>query len=134
MNNLIEINEGNKVSARELYDFLGLRAKDFSRWCKTNIDDNAFAVENTDFTRLRIDAETPTGGKIQRTDYALTIEFAKKLCMTSKTERGEQARNYFMEKVDAAMCRAHFPGKVVVNSIIIADENGELRNLLEGNK
>ena len=97
MNNLIEINEGNKVSARELYDFLGLRAKDFSRWCKTNIDDNAFAVENTDFTRLRIDAETPTGGKIQRTDYALTIEFAKKLCMTSKTERGEQARNYFIE-------------------------------------
>ena len=97
MDNLIEINEGNNVSARELYDFLGLRAKDFSRWCKTNIDDNAFAVENTDFTRLRIDAETPTGGKIQRTDYALTIEFAKKLCMTSKTERGEQARNYFIE-------------------------------------
>ena len=97
MNSLIEINEGNKVSARELYDFLGLRAKDFSRWCKTNIDDNAFAVENTDFTRLRIDAETPTGGKIQRTDYALTIEFAKKLCMTSKTGRGEQARNYFIE-------------------------------------
>ena len=97
MNSLIEINEGNKVSARELYDFLGLRAKDFSRWCKTNIDNNAFAVENTDFTRLRIDAETPTGGKIQRTDYALTIEFAKKLCMTSKTERGEQARQYFIE-------------------------------------
>ena len=97
MNSLIEINEGNKVSARELYDFLGLRSKDFSRWCKNNIDDNAFAVENTDFTRLRIDAETPTGGKIQRTDYALTIEFAKKLCMTSKTERGEQARNYFIE-------------------------------------
>ena len=97
MNSLIEINEGNKVSARELYDFIGLRSKDFSRWCKNNIDDNAFAVENTDFTRLRIDAETPTGGKIQRTDYALTIEFAKKLCMTSKTERGEQARNYFIE-------------------------------------
>ena len=46
-------------------------------------------------------------------------------------ESMEKAQDHFMEKVDAAMCRAHFPGKVVVNSIIIADENGELRNLLE---
>ena len=51
MNSLIEVNEGNKVSARELYDFLG-----FDIGVE---DNNAFAVENTDFTRLRIDAETP---------------------------------------------------------------------------
>ena len=69
MSSIIEINEGNKVSARELYDFLGLRAKDFSRWCRTNINDNAFAVENTGFLQLRVDAETPTGGKIQRTEH-----------------------------------------------------------------
>lgn len=30
-------------------------------------------------------------------DYRLTIDFAKKLCMVSKSERGEQARNYFIE-------------------------------------
>ena len=92
MNNLIEINEGNKVSARELYKFLGLNQSQFSRWAKSNIENNAFAEESVDFQGFDIDVE---GNKV--TDYALTIEFAKKLCMTSKTERGEQARNYFIE-------------------------------------
>ena len=49
MNNLIEINEGNKVSARELYKFLGLNQSQFSRWAKSNIENNAFAEESVDF-------------------------------------------------------------------------------------
>ena len=92
MNSLIEINEGNKVSARELYKFLGLNQSQFSRWAKSNIENNAFAEKSVDFQGFDIGVE---GNKV--TDYALTIEFAKKLCMTSKTERGEQARNYFIE-------------------------------------
>lgn len=47
--------------------------------------------------RLRIHAETPTGGQMERDDYRLTIDFAKKLCMVSKSTKGEQARDYFIE-------------------------------------
>jgi anti-repressor protein len=97
MNDLIKIDETGKTTARELYEFLELRAGDFSRWCRTNIIENQFAEEGIDWMRLRIDAETPTGGKVERDDYNLTIPFSKKLCMLSKTERGEQARNYFIE-------------------------------------
>lgn len=97
MNELIKVNNEGKVTARELYRFLGLRDGDFSRWIKNNIESNNFAEEGHDYLRLRINAETPTGGKIEREDYELSLDFAKKLCMVSKSERGEQARNYFIE-------------------------------------
>lgn len=97
MNELIKVNNEGKVTARELYRFLGLRDGDFSRWIKNNIESNNFAEEGHDYLRLRINAETPTGGKIERLDYELSLDFAKKLCMVSKSERGEQARNYFIE-------------------------------------
>ena len=50
--------------------------------------------------RFRIDAETPTGGKIQREDFKLSASFAKKLSMMSKCERGEEARKYFVTVED----------------------------------
>lgn len=73
------IDEHGMTTARRLYDYLELRAGDFSRWCKRNITDNEFATEGEDFVRLRIEAETPTGGKVQREDFKLSASFAKKL-------------------------------------------------------
>lgn len=91
MNKLININDNGKVTARELYDFLNLSKGQFSRWAKTNILENAFALENIDYKGF----DTVVEGN-ETTDYELSIEFAKKLCMVSKSERGEQARNYFI--------------------------------------
>ena len=86
------IDEDGMTTARALYDFLELRKADFARWAKSNITGNEFAIENEDYWRVRIDAETPTGGVVKREDYKLTAGFAKKLSMQSKSERGEQAR------------------------------------------
>ena len=97
MNELIQINAKRTVTAKELYQFLGLRPGDFARWCKVNIEDNPFAVEGKDWVRLRVYAETPTGGCIERIDYELSVAFAKKLCMLSRSEQGERARDYFLE-------------------------------------
>lgn len=94
------VDENGMTTARKLYAFLELRQKDFARWCKRNIIENEFATENEDYFRLRIDAETPTGGKIQREDYRLSASFAKKLSMMSKTEKGEIARQYFIKVED----------------------------------
>jgi len=92
MNNLININENGQCTARELYEFLELAPSQFARWSKSNITSNAFAEENKDFIRFDIYVE---GNKTS--DYKLSPEFAKKICMTSATNRGEQARNYFIE-------------------------------------
>nr|WP_297874309.1 ORF6C domain-containing protein [uncultured Blautia sp.] len=94
------IDENGMTTARKLYAFLELRQGDFARWCKRNITGNEFAEENTDYIRLRIDAEMPNGGKIQRDDYKLSAGFAKKLSMMSKSEKGEQARKYFVTVED----------------------------------
>ncbi len=93
MNKLININDNGKVTARELYDFLGMDKSNFSRWAKANIDNNIYAEELIDFIPFVIDDERNPN---PMTDYELSIDFAKKLCMVSKSERGEQARNYFI--------------------------------------
>lgn len=91
----LDIDDEGMTTARKLYEFLGLRKADFARWCKTNITENEFATENEDYVRFFIDAETPTGGKIQREDYKLTAHFAKKLSVKGNGEKAEQAREYF---------------------------------------
>lgn len=99
MKELIQLNSqtinGNTVetvSARELYEQLGLDKSNWSRWSKSNIVDNPFAVENSDYVGFVI----MTNGN-ETTDFAVTIDLAKKLAMQVRTEKGEMVRNYFLE-------------------------------------
>lgn len=95
MDEIIKISEritGQKcVSARELYEKLGLSKSVWSRWFKKNIVDNKFAIENTDWAGFNI---MLNGNETQ--DFALSIDFAKKLCMLSRTDQGEKIRDYFI--------------------------------------
>lgn len=91
MNTLINVQEKDGkqvVSARELYDFLGYAKQHWSKWYKKNINNNDFAIEDEDYTQL------PLSGR--SIDYALTLDFAKKLSMMARTEKGEEAREYFL--------------------------------------
>ena len=88
----IDGNAVETVSARELYSLLGLDKSNWSRWSKQNIVDNPFAVENNDYVGFVI----MTNGN-ETTDFALVLDFAKKLAMQVKTEKGELVRKYFIE-------------------------------------
>lgn len=79
------------TTARKLYGFLELAKGQFSRWARTNITENAFAIENEDYWGFDINVE----GNITQ-DYKLTAHFAKRLCMQGKSIKGEQARQYFI--------------------------------------
>lgn len=79
-------------SARELFEFLGFEKSNWSRWSKKNIVNNPFALEGTDWTGF----VTMTNGN-QTSDYAISLDFAKKLSMKASTEKGEQVRQYFIE-------------------------------------
>ena len=92
MNELIKIveNDGKKaVSALELYEKLGFAPQHWANWYKKNITNNSFAVENEDYAQLPLSGRT--------IDFALSIDFAKRLSMMARTETGEQIRNYFIE-------------------------------------
>lgn len=89
------IDSKGMTTARNLYEFLELDKSNFAKWCKRNITENEFAEKGIDYVRLVLNDETPTGGRVERHDYKLTAKFAKKLSMTAKNQRGEQAREYF---------------------------------------
>jgi anti-repressor protein len=100
MNTLIKIQEqDNKqvVSARELHEFLGSK-KDFSSWIKTRIDRYGFK-ENEDFVMLTQSGEQnkSSRGGHNKIDYVLTVDCAKELSMVEGTEKGRQARAYFID-------------------------------------
>lgn len=91
------VDEKGMTTARKLYEFLELAKGQFSRWVKKNILDNTFAEEGTDYWGFDIIVE---GNRTK--DYRLTARFAKKLSMTQKNEKGEQAREYFTRVEDGA--------------------------------
>jgi len=96
MNELVTIKDGTDgkpaVSAKELYDKLGLPRQHWARWSKANIEENPFASENEDWTTFTI---VVRGNETK--DFLISIELAKKLCMLTRTEVGERIRNYFIE-------------------------------------
>lgn len=80
------------VDAKELYQNLGLHNANWKRWHVSNIKENPFATEGVDYQGFII---MMSGNETQ--NYLLSIDFAKKLSMQVKTEKGEQVRDYFLE-------------------------------------
>jgi len=82
------------VRARELCAFLGVDTKNISKWIDSNITNNPFAIQGVDF--IEVVGATNTNN-VAIKEYDLAIEFAKRLSMMSRTTKGEEARQYFIE-------------------------------------
>nr|WP_171300673.1 antA/AntB antirepressor family protein [Enterococcus cecorum] len=85
------------VSGRELYEFLGVKTP-YTQWfgdmCKYGF------VENVDFIALSELSEKNEGSRlVKRTiiNHAMTLDMAKEISMIQRTEKGKQARLYFIE-------------------------------------
>lgn len=94
------IDSQGRTTAKKLYEFLELDRSHYNRWCNTNILKNKFAEEGTDYWVFAMNGENLKGGRPTQ-DYKLTASFAKKLAMVSGSERGEEAREYFLKTEDA---------------------------------
>lgn len=86
--------EVNTVDARQLHDWLKV-GKYFSNWMRDRIRQYQF-VEGVDFVVIAKSGNNPRGGRNFK-EYLLTIDMAKELAMVERTERGRQARRYFIE-------------------------------------
>ena len=98
--------EDNKdaILCSVLYENLGLERTHFSGWSKRNVLNSKFAIENVDFIQYTSnnsskDNSTRSNGNFtkRKKDYVLTIDFAKRLAMMCRTEKGELVRNYFLQ-------------------------------------
>lgn len=81
------------VSGRELHDFLKVDTP-YTQWFDRMIDYGF--TENTDFKGLSQKSEKPIGGR-PRIDHVMTLDMAKEVAMIQRTDRGKQARQYFIE-------------------------------------
>ena len=80
------------VNARELHSYLDVK-KDFTDWIKAQIERGRLK-ENRDF--LVFPQKGENGGR-PKIEYFLTIEAAKHIAMMSGTDKGYEAREYFLE-------------------------------------
>ena len=92
MNELIKVNYDNDrptISGRELHEFLEVESN-YTTWFK-RMCEYGF-TEEIDFIPF---LEESTGGRPSQ-DHQMTIDMAKEICMLQRTEKGKQARQYFI--------------------------------------
>lgn len=97
---VLQSNIGNEtvqtVNARELHKALDNKRR-FADWIKDRINDYGF-VQNVDYVLISQNCETKgRGGDRRSIDYHITLDMAKELSMVEKTEKGRQARRYFID-------------------------------------
>lgn len=97
MNELIKVstneNDEQLVSGRELHGFLEV-ATEYKKWF-SRMTEYGF-VENEDF--IRVTQKCPTLGGVQNiTDHLMKLDMAKEISMIQRSEKGKQARHYFLQ-------------------------------------
>ena len=95
----IKTNENGEqlVSGRELHEFLEVGTK-YTQWFD-EMTKYGF-VENVDYSTLNELSEKKEGSRfVKRTiiNHAMTLDMAKEISMIQRTEKGKQARLYFIE-------------------------------------
>jgi Phage anti-repressor protein len=122
MKELIRITEhdGKKaVSARELYEFLGVKER-FSKWFDKQIGFGF--IEGTDYTPYQM---VHPSNYQEIDDYVLTVGCAKEISMIQRSEKGRQARRYFIACEETL-------SKIANNQLAQAKESAKRRLLLSG--
>lgn len=98
MNEILRIDTDNmRVSARDLHERLNIKTafKDwFPRMCEYGFE------EGEDFNMLkneRVQMEGSREVKREITDYNITVDMAKQICMIQRTPEGKECRQYLID-------------------------------------
>lgn len=114
------------VDARTLHRFMQV-GKDFSNWIKDHIKDFGF-VEGRDFSPILAKS---TGGR-QAIDYSITLDMAKELAMLQRSQKGRQARQYFinaekeLRRLQASLLASYDEVKGLLKEVDKIEQEGHL--------
>ena len=118
MNELInvEVNEKQQqvLSGRELHGFLEIGTQ-YTKWFE-RMQEYGF-TENVDYEAISQKRLTAQGNETTYTDHAINIDMAKELSMIQRSEKGKQARLYFLELEKAW----NTPESVMARALKMAD-------------
>ena len=123
MNELINVtlNKNNEpiVSARQLHKTLEVKTR-FSQWVEQNFK---MFKENEDFSSVvTTTQQNQYGGTKKLQDYAVTIRMSEHLAMMSKTSKGHEVREYFIQ-VEKDF---NSPEKIIARALLMADKKIKL--------
>ena len=118
MNEVIKVtvndNQEPIVSARQLHKTLEVKTR-FSQWVEQNF--KGFE-ENYDFASVVTTTVVNNGAMRELQDYALSLDTAKHLAMMSKTDKGKEVRQYFIQ-VEKDF---NSPEKIMARALLMADK------------
>lgn len=83
---------GNVVMGRDLHEFLESK-EHYSRWITRLIEKYGFVAGQDFFSKMR--KNNGRGRPVE--DHIISLDMAKEISMIQRTERGKQARQYFIE-------------------------------------
>lgn len=107
------------VSARQLHKTLEVKTR-FSQWVEQNFK---MFKENEDFSSVvTTTQQNQYGGTKELQDYAVTIRMAEHLAMMSKTNKGHEVREYFIQ-VEKDF---NSPEKIMARALLMADKKIKL--------
>ena len=95
MNDLLKVNydtDQPTVSARELHEKLNIGTK-FTTWFE-RMKDYGFSEGNEFFPKL---GETSEQGGRPQTDFQISVDMAKQICMIQRSPEGKMIRQYFID-------------------------------------
>lgn len=129
----VEVNEQQEpcIFGRELHEFLEVETPYhiwFPRMVGYGFD------EDIDFSTFEQKCSKPQGGR-PSTDHIIKLDMAKELAMIQRSEKGKQARQYFIEVEK----EYNSPEKIMARALLMADKqikeltirNSEQKQLIE---
>lgn len=115
------------VSGRELHEFLEV-GTEYRKWF-VRMTEYGF-TENMDFIRVTQKCPTP-GGLQEQVNHHIKLDMAKEIAMIQRTEKGKQARQYFLQ-VEKAW---NSPEMIIKRAMQIQDRKIlELQNQIQEDK
>lgn len=118
---IIRNEESMKVSGRQLHLFLQVNTP-YTKWFN-RMSEYGFA-DGLDFVVTDKKVHNSNGGKQSIIDHELTLDMAKELCMLQRTDRGKEARQYFIQ-VEKEW---NSPEKLMARALLTANKQLEFKS------